>query len=116
MDPISMSYSNSNGLVGRLSNFRVSIMPLEKDSIRLVKCLAVEISDIWVGVSFILLLVFVNVMSMCSSMGVTFCSESIVCVLFDEFRLFSVGVVDKASVFLAKISRSEHFLMMSLKI
>lgn len=92
-------------------------MPLENDSIRLVISRAV---DMFFGVASVGVLLawelWLNVMSTCSSMGVIFCSESIVCVLFDELPLFSDGVTDVASAFRARISRSVHFFVMSLEI
>lgn len=54
--------------------------------------------------------------STCSSIGVIFCSESIVCVLFEEFPLLSEGVTDVARAFRARIKRSVHFLVISLDI
>lgn len=55
-------------------------------------------------------------MSTCSSIGVIFCSESIVCVLFDEFPLLSEGVTEVARALRARMRRSVHFLVMSLEI
>lgn len=91
-------------------------MPFENDSKRLVMSRAVDallVSVVGVPFTFGLL---AKLMSKCSSIGVIFCSESIVCVLFDELRLFSVGVIDVAKAFRAKISNSVHFFVMSLEI
>lgn len=91
-------------------------MPLEMDPMRLVKSRAVD-RFVFSAVDVLFMAaLFANVMSKCSSMGVIFCSESRVWVLFDELMLFSVGVVDAAKAFRAMISSSVHLFVISLAI
>lgn len=78
---------------------------------RAVDALLVSVGGVPFTIGFL-----AKLMSKCSSMGVMFCSESMVCVLFDEFRLFSVGEIDMANALRAEISSSVHFFVMSLEI